>query len=147
MITLVEEHNVEAATASESMKKYLDTINRFLKDSKKRLKFDDTGTLSFQLMAGGKLRPVHALSSGEAQLIVLLTHLYFDPAAQAANVFIIDEPELSLHVAWQELFVDSLLSANPSIQYVLATHSPSIILDRIGACRDLGDSAHIDIED
>ena len=57
--------------------------------------------------------------------------------AQENNVFIIDEPELSLHVQWQELFVDSIISANPNIQYVLATHSPSIILDRIENCVDL----------
>jgi hypothetical protein len=70
---------------------------------------------------------------------VILTHLFFNPAAQQVNVFLIDEPELSLHVQWQELFVDSIYAANPNVQYILATHSPSIILDKLGKCKDVSD--------
>jgi predicted ATP-dependent endonuclease of OLD family len=70
-------------------------------------------------------------------LFLIITQLFFNPFAQEANVFIIDEPELSLHVQWQELFVSSVISANPNVQYIMATHSPSIILDRLSHCRDL----------
>ena len=68
---------------------------------------------------------------------MILTHLAFNPAAQQANVFIIDEPELSLHVQWQEIFVESVISSNSEIQFVMATHSPSIILKRTKKCVDL----------
>ena len=78
-----------------------------------------------------------SFSSGEAQIFVILTHLSFNPSAKKANVFIIDEPELSLHVYWQELFVDSVISANNEIQLIMATHSPSIILDRLSSCVDI----------
>lgn len=69
---------------------------------------------------------------------MIITHLAFNPSAQLANVCIVDEPELSLHVEWQELFVDTLRAANPKVQLILATHSPSIIVDHIARCRDLG---------
>ena len=42
-------------------------------------------------------------------------------------MFIVDEPELSLHLEWQLEFVDTLLELNPDIQLIFATHSPEII--------------------
>jgi predicted ATP-binding protein involved in virulence len=86
-------------------------------------------------------RDIHSLSSGEQQLVVILTHIAFNPAAQAANVLIIDEPELSLHVVWQEFFVDAIREVNPNLQLILATHSPSIVLDNTENCIDLIESA------
>jgi hypothetical protein len=69
------------------------------------------------------------LSSGEQHELVLLYDLLF----RADNSFIlIDEPELSFHVAWQAAFLNDLEEiANISqLQALLATHSPQIIGDR-----------------
>jgi hypothetical protein len=119
----------------EPLDQYRDTVNNFLKDSGKAIGFSPTGVL--QVLIGGKPRHISALSSGESQLVVILSHLAFNPAAREANVFIVDEPELSLHLRWQELFVDAVQSVNPSLQVILATHSPAIILDRLENCIDL----------
>ena len=70
-------------------------------------------------------------------MVVILTHLYFNSEVERANVFIIDEPELSLHVEWQEKFVDAVIEASESTQFILATHSPSIILDKVDHCVEL----------
>jgi predicted ATP-dependent endonuclease of OLD family len=99
------------------------------------LSFGETGLLSVRV-GEQEAHPIEVLSSGESQIIVIITHLVFNPG-QRANVFIIDEPELSLHVRWQELFVDAVSKANPDLQLLVATHSPSIILDRIDKCIDL----------
>ena len=41
------------------------------------------------------------------------------------RIFIIDEPELSLHIKWQEDFLEQLEKITPiSTQLILATHSP-----------------------
>ena len=65
------------------------------------------------------------LSSGEKQLIIFLFEvLLFD---EKAFTFVADEPELSLHVDWQENLVDNILNLNPSIQIIFATHSPDIV--------------------
>ena len=61
----------------------------------------------------------------------------FENGDDLYDAFMVDEPELSLHVAWQELFVDAVANANPGLQMILATHAPSIILDRIDKCVDL----------
>jgi predicted ATP-dependent endonuclease of OLD family len=41
-------------------------------------------------------------------------------------VFIIDEPELSLHADWQRLLFPVLLSQGSKNQFIVATHSPFI---------------------
>ncbi|HEX8443430.1 MAG TPA: AAA family ATPase [Allosphingosinicella sp.] len=132
---LVADYNKRVAGVETSISSYVNLLDKFLTDSGKSIGFNDRGILEIRI-SDRALVP-EELSSGEAQIFVLLTHLSFNEAAQAAGVFIIDEPELSLHVQWQEILVSSLLKANPSIQYILATHSPSIILDNIENAKDL----------
>ena len=42
-------------------------------------------------------------------------------------VYIADEPELSLHISWQEKLLESLVSLDGKIQVIVATHSPDIV--------------------
>lgn len=116
---------------------YRELVNKFLFDSGKVIKFGEDGQIGVEIDGVVGPRSISSLSSGEAQIFVILTHLSFNPAAQKNNVFIIDEPELSLHVQWQEMFVESVQAANPNIQYILATHSPSIILEKTSSCIDI----------
>jgi predicted ATP-binding protein involved in virulence len=134
---MVEEYNKSVASLTSENNRYLRLLSQFLSDSNKEIVFDDRGYISINLIEGPKHSHISSLSSGESQIFVILTHLLFNPKAQRDNVFIIDEPELSLHVQWQELFVDSVLAANPHVQYIMATHSPSIILDRDRHCVDV----------
>ena len=75
-------------------------------------------------MPNEEFSSIFKLSSGEKQIIVMLAQLIFGTKRQ---VFIIDEPELSLHLGWQEIFIKTLLNASPETQFILATHSPTII--------------------
>jgi energy-coupling factor transporter ATP-binding protein EcfA2 len=70
------------------------------------------------------------LSSGEQHELVLLYELLFKTKANA--LILIDEPELSLHVAWQVEFLKDLkrLIELSSFDAILATHSPQIINNR-----------------
>lgn len=49
--------------------------------------------------------------------------------AADANTVMIDEPELSLHVDWQQVLVASMQKVNPECQMLLATHSPEVMAD------------------
>lgn len=133
----VAKYNELKSRALSPTKTYQELINQFLEDSGKRVSFNEEGYISVQIEGVDGDRPISSLSSGEAQIFTILTHLAFSPLAARNNVFVIDEPELSLHVQWQEMFVDSVLTANPNIQYILATHSPSIILERVDSCIDI----------
>ena len=70
------------------------------------------------------------LSSGEQHELVLLYELLFKTKPNA--LILIDEPELSLHVAWQVEFLKDLtrIIKLSSFDVILATHSPQIINDR-----------------
>lgn len=136
VVNKVDHYTTRHRAAGQPIDQYLTLVNDFLMDSGKELQFDRTGSLVVTHPLAGT-RPITGLSSGESQIVVILTHLAFNPAAKGATVFIVDEPELSLHLRWQELLVPAITTVNPSLQLVLATHSPSIILDRIDKCVDI----------
>ncbi|HKQ74227.1 MAG TPA: AAA family ATPase [Blastocatellia bacterium] len=76
------------------------------------------------------LLPAARLSSGEQHELVLLYELLFK--VEPNSLILIDEPELSLHVSWQQQFLEDLqeITRLSSIDVLIATHSPSIIHDR-----------------
>jgi AAA domain, putative AbiEii toxin, Type IV TA system len=127
---IVSKYNTQKTDLFFQTDRYSQLMNGFLANGGKTIEFNERGYMFVAIRDLKGERSIASLSSGEAQIFVILTHLAFNLLAQN-NVLIIDEPELSLHVQWQELFVDSILSSNPNIQYVLATHSPSIILERV----------------
>jgi len=79
---------------------------------------------------GGRAVRLSDLSSGEQHELVLLYELLF--RAQRDTLILIDEPELSLHIAWQQQFLRDLLQITrlAKLQALVATHSPQIIHDR-----------------
>ena len=71
------------------------------------------------------------LSSGEQHEIVLLFDLLFE--TKKNSLIMVDEPELSLHVAWQRKMLSDLqeMAELSDFRALLATHSPQIIGDRL----------------
>jgi predicted ATPase len=65
------------------------------------------------------------LSSGEKQLLIFLAETVL--RSNTPYIFIADEPELSLHIEWQERLVPVILELNPDAQILFATHSPDIV--------------------
>jgi len=83
----------------------------------------------FQTIEGNPLNPMN-LSSGEQHEVVLLYELLFK--ANENSLILLDEPEISLHVAWQEQFLSDLRAIVEISRFdaLVATHSPQIISDR-----------------
>jgi len=77
------------------------------------------------------------LASGEIQILTILTQIAFNKDLNRANIFIIDEPELSLHIKWQEIFVKTILELKPELQMIVATHSPPIFSNYLEKCISL----------
>lgn len=71
-----------------------------------------------------------ALSSGEQHQIVMFYQLLFSTAKE--SLFLIDEPEISLHVEWQRQFLSDLQRVSKLMghTFLVATHSPQIINSR-----------------
>lgn len=65
-----------------------------------------------------------ALSSGERQI---LTMLYCASRSKfISGVFLIDEPELSLHIDWQRIVLAEIQTQSPGRQIIACTHSPEV---------------------
>lgn len=133
-----DEFESKATSAYEPIHVYLKTLNSFFEDSKRKLLFDEKDNhLYFQVNAETKdLRNVDVMSSGERQILILLTYIAFSP--QETSVFIIDEPELSLHPKWQHQLLPSIDELmGESTQMIIATHSPEIVGKYISKCIEL----------
>jgi len=72
-----------------------------------------------------KVFSISGLSSGEKQLIIILGEALLQQSSPW--VYIADEPELSLHVKWQENLINNLRKLNPNSQILCATHSPDVV--------------------
>ncbi|WP_371864363.1 AAA family ATPase [Acinetobacter seifertii] len=73
----------------------------------------------------GKNLSLKQLSSGEKQLLIILGEAFLQEGKRF--IYFADEPELSLHVFWQEHLVQHLKQLNPNAQIIFATHSPDIV--------------------
>ena len=107
----------------QPLNRFVNSANLFFSEGDKVLHIDDAGEISIEINGGEKSTTIFDLSSGEKQLIIMLGHIVFDEA----SVFVIDEPELSLHLSWQYKFAEALQTANPDAQFILATHAAGII--------------------
>lgn len=76
---------------------------------------------------GQRVLKLSRLSSGEQHIMVMAYELLFEAKDDA--IVMIDEPEISFHVAWQMDFLDNLekiLKVRKKLQFVVSTHSPQI---------------------
>ena len=88
----------------------------------------------------GQPLPLQSLSSGEQQELVLHYDLLF--RVPSNTIVLLDEPELSLHVAWQKRFLPDLLKIVELSNFdaLVATHSPYVVGDRDDLMVGLGDA-------
>ena len=95
----------------------------------KTVSIDKNEGIVFLTPDGTPLSP-SSLSSGEQHEVVLLYQLLFK--VKPNSLILIDEPELSLHIAWQEQFLEDLaqITSLSDFDVLIATHSPQIISDR-----------------
>ena len=116
------------ADIARRIKLLLDSINSKFKN--KRLRIDRDKGFVVTNGAGQDLN-LDSLSSGEQHEIVLLYDLLF--RIKPNTLVLIDEPELSLHVSWQDHFLPDLLKIVEIAQFdvLIATHSPYIVGDYI----------------
>lgn len=116
----------------EDLYKKIDVFTRILNQRLKYKRVEvnkDDGIQIISTRTSKKL-PLQSLSSGEQHELVLLYELLFQ--IKPGALLLIDEPEISLHVAWQKQFIPDLLSVIQLSDFsvLMATHSPQIINDR-----------------
>ncbi|WP_005224105.1 AAA family ATPase [Marichromatium purpuratum] len=108
---------------------FLDIISTKLRNKKFRVSRQDGFVIETTQGKKNRLEP-NELSSGEQHQIVLFYELIFK--TDDNSFFLIDEPEISLHVDWQRQFLSDIsrIAELGSHSFVIATHSPQIIGNR-----------------
>lgn len=120
----VNEYVKKYYTLAESIIVYLDIVNSIFNNKCISLNEDGVFTAT---MDNGIIIPMWRLSSGEKQILIMFYDILFKTAP--GSLVIIDEPEISLHVSWQQqlgkFFRD--LAKLRGLHIVIATHAPAII--------------------
>ena len=143
LIPMIQKYESDRSTMTRRSTKFLESVNGYLHDNGKRLRLSRGSELIVDLPNGQRISS-HQLSSGEVQLLVLFTFLCFQFETEQEFAVFVDEPELSLHVAWQNRYVHSITAANPNAQFIIATHSPEIAGPAEEAIIDVSAGANAD---
>ncbi|MDR6642748.1 putative ATPase [Luteibacter sp. 1214] len=126
VIDVVQDFNDRSKRIFGRLDQFQESLNWFFADSRKKIAIDQVGRIG---IARPDSKPVALpkLSSGEKQIIVMFSHIFFNKYGSRSRIIVIDEPELSLHVRWQENLVEKVRAASPNTQLIFATHSPDIV--------------------
>lgn len=129
LIGIYEEMEGKIDKLKEPILKFLKYANNFIGNGKdnKQLSIYSSGTTFFTTNYSPDAIELRHLSSGEKQIVTLLSNLIFREHQDKNAIFIVDEPELSLHLRWQKQFVETIRQINPNMQLIFATHSPEIV--------------------
>lgn len=129
IVSLAEETEKQKANIRKPIEKFIETMNDFINsgEDEKRIMINPMGRVYFTTKYNKKPISIQYLSSGEKQLITFFANLIFKVKSSTSGIFVVDEPELSLHLSWQKIFVEKTLEINGNIQLILATHAPEII--------------------
>lgn len=108
--------------ASNNLVFAINGTEKFLVVDGKRLTVDN----KFLVTPRDNIQLEH-LSSGEKQMLLILTTVFLQE--EKPNILLMDEPEISLHISWQDKLVGLIRELNPNCQLILTTHSPNIFVN------------------
>ncbi|WP_095146384.1 AAA family ATPase [Pseudomonas sp. Irchel s3b6] len=114
---------------------FLKQLHEFITD--KKFCFE-SGKL---ILSGQTEITIQKLSSGEKQLLILLTEALLQ--REQPFIFLADEPELSLHISWQRQIIPAVRSLNPTAQVIVATHSPEVAGKFLNNIIDMADITNV----
>ena len=129
-----EEKIQDVSPAARLIGSFIESINTMFRDKKINYSMQDgfgvrSNIVSGDKQDGGDIR-FNKLSSGEKHVIFLLAKVIVS-ATRGDSLLVIDEPEISLGIQWQRLFVKYVRDCayESNLQIVMATHSPLILED------------------
>lgn len=122
-------HDFNKIANSELINRLSDCLNVFFNQIGKHVSYGNNELMYTDTQLQKKLNYSH-LSSGERQLIYILLRVALSNGDKTKTAIILmDEPEISLHLNWQEHFIKQLTVLNPDAQFIIVTHSPALIMN------------------
>ena len=124
LISGFPEDAILATEVSKPKAVFQDMIDQLFSDTEKKI---DRKNNEIQFHQNGEILTPYQLSSGEKQLLVILLTVLVENNEHYA--LLMDEPEISLHIEWQQQLIGLIRKLNPNAQIILSTHSPALIMD------------------
>ena len=124
-----QQNDLDGFLNKEKLKKFLIMFSSLYYEndpSKKTLELDDKNNLVVKTSNNHTL-DINDLSSGEQNILAILSKIFWE--AEPGAIVLIDEPEISLHIAWQSKIyelIKEIMRINKGVQVIMATHSPFI---------------------
>ena len=105
---------------------FVDTCNKYLNDKQFRYNPSNLTLKIYMDDAHEDQEPVKLtqLSSGEKQIVSLFSKLYLE--SDEESIVIIDEPELSLSIKWQQMLLPDIMRSQNCKFLLTVTHSPFV---------------------
>ncbi len=119
----------KAADIAAEKTHFFDVVDSLFTDTNKKIVRDCNDILFSQ--HGETISP-YVLSSGEKQMLIILLTVLVENKCPC--VLLMDEPDVSLHLEWQQKLIGLICDLNPEAQIILTTHSPAVIIDGWGDC-------------
>ncbi len=134
---LLEQRSAKHLEAFSRIREFERSVNKFL--DRKTLKLDEKTAVRMGregpvLSANGRPMNLSALSSGERQVVTMMfcaSRLSVD-----RGIFLVDEPELSLHVDWQRRILGEVMRQASGRQVIACTHSPEVGAEHYDSVQD-----------
>ena len=131
---------MKAAEVSAPKKQFQDMIDELFADTNKKIDRQSNEIQFVQTNGNGTTEMItpYQLSSGEKQMLAILLTVLVENREPYA--LLMDEPEISLHIDWQQKLIGMIRELNPQIQLILTTHSPAVIMEGwMDAVTEVGD--------
>lgn len=130
------EAQAKAAEIATEKSRFHDLVDELFEATGKKI--DRTSNEIFFNHLGERITP-YVLSSGEKQMLIILLTVLVEN--REPYVLLMDEPEISLHIEWQQRLLELITDLNPYAQVILTTHSPAVIMngwaDRVTDVEDI----------
>jgi predicted ATPase len=122
--SFLDEYKVNSLPIEDEINRFLTIVNKYLVH--KNIYFDKK-TFTFLLNIGSDSRELDEklLSSGEKHIFSVFSNLVFNKKEKIH--LLIDEPELSLSINWQKMFIEDITSFDKVKNLIFVTHSPYVI--------------------
>ncbi|ACB51364.1 putative ATP/GTP-binding protein [Crocosphaera subtropica ATCC 51142] len=119
-------------TIDETIKSFVNVCNKYLNPSKKIIYDESIAEIYIKQTRNNEIIELNHLSSGEKQIISLFSKVYLE--AEEDFILIIDEPELSISVEWQQMLLPDIMKSGKCKRLIAATHSPFIFDNELDHC-------------
>lgn len=98
----------------------------FLDSGKEVVKDPEDHKITLKHLGSDEPMSWHLLSRGEKTLIYMFFMVFLYKGK--VKIFLLDEPEISLHVKWLESLIKDLTELAPDSQFIITTHSPNLVM-------------------